>query len=394
MLDSPDLLMRIAEVELTRAFNRPVNLVSSTFLASPHMVLRCQIAGVTSGLDSVILKQVMSTEFTDSVIPGTSHRLLNEWAALRFLEDLETTPSNERPWPRLLAANREHSLVIIEDLGAHPTVEEMLVSSDQIGAAASLAALGSTLGTFHAAAHTTAAEFPRVQSGVGAASPRSDSNFDVRNSADAFGDCFDVLGMAPHDDFWPAVEELEAIIHTPGEFHTLIHADAGPQNFLWTGASAPLIDYEFATFGHGLLDLVSARLGFPHTTNGRTVPIRHVEEIELRYRNAAAPTMRGVGNDTVFSEGICDVSAHWALVRWAVRWRHLFREEPSEEADAEKVRSRAETFTVYRRFLATAAASGRWEPISQTVEAYCDALQRRHPGLEETRQYPVLTIGS
>ncbi|MDA2979342.1 MAG: hypothetical protein O3B42_06240 [Actinomycetota bacterium] len=142
MLDSPDLLMRIAEVELTRAFNRPVNLVSSTPLASPHMVLRCQIAGVTSGLDSVILKQVMSTEFTDSGISGTSHRLLNEWAALRFLEDLETTPSNERPWPRLLAANRGHSLVIIEDLGAHPTVEEMLVSSDQIGAAASLAALG------------------------------------------------------------------------------------------------------------------------------------------------------------------------------------------------------------------------------------------------------------
>ena len=333
----------------------------------------------------------MSTEFTDSGSSGASHRLLNEWAALRFLEDLHTRPSVESPWPRLFAANEEHSLVIIDDLGRHPTVEKMLQSNDRSGAAASLAALGSSLGAFHAAAHTTAAEFPTVQSELGSTSPRSDSNFDVRNSDDEFSDCFDVLGIAPHDGFWSAVEELEAIIHIPGDFHTLIHADAGPQNFLWTGSRALLIDYEFATFGHALLDVVSARLGFPHTTNGRTVPIQHVEEMEGQYRNAAAQKMRSVDSDTVFCDGIADACAHWALVRWIARWRRLFREPASKDQDVDKARSRAETFTVYRRFLTTAASSGRWEPIGRTVETYCDALQRRHPTLEATHPYPALT---
>lgn len=231
--------------------------------------------------------------------------------------------------------------------------------------------------------------FTSIQSDFGTSSPRSDSTFDVREATDIFTDCFAVLDITPHDDFWVHVDSLEAAIHSPGPFSSVIHGDAGPQNFLWDGETASVIDFEFATGGHGLLDLVSARLGFPQGDQPFSVPERIVDRIEESYRDAAGNAVSDMSDDEAFFRSITDACAHWALARWASRWRWLFRDTAPDGGDSELTAMRSQTFTVYRRFLVTATEFGHVGPITETIQAYCDALQQRFPDLDETPDYPA-----
>ncbi len=348
-----DLIGR-AERLLADATGEPVRLTVVADLPSPHDLVRCR----AEGAGRVVVKRVTTTEFTEER-SGVSGRARNEIEALRSLGPVAG------PWPRLLAAGQ--GLLVLEDLGDVPTVLDVLRADDAESAAACFPAIGKAL----AALHTAGAAAPP-------APPRSDSTYDVRSARAELEDCWDVLHLAPPAGFWGEVAALEDRIHGPGPWRTLIHADAGPQNFLWTGERARLVDFEFATAGHALLDVVSARLGFPHSADARTVPLPNVEALERAYREAAGP-------DGDFDAALADACAHWALVRWAALWGRCFR-DPGAGGDE----MRLQAFTVYRRFVATAEDSGHVDPIADAVDDYTWALERRFPALVETPPYPAL----
>jgi hypothetical protein len=83
---------------------------------------------------------------------------------------------------------------------------------------------------------------------------------------------------------WSDVMELDRTFHGSCPLHTAIQAYAGPQNSLCQGHKALLFAYEVATNGHCLLDVVSARLGFPHSSDAQAVSCDEV--IERAYREA------------------------------------------------------------------------------------------------------------
>jgi aminoglycoside phosphotransferase (APT) family kinase protein len=391
MSDSFSALIHKAEAELSRELGLRVDLVDVSVLDSPHVVLRCRVVGATAVPRSVIVKQNMATEFTQPSDSGTSDRLLNEWAALRFLQE---TGASGRAWPSLLAASRSGSFVVIEDLGNHATVEDVLYGDSEDAATRSLIALGASLGTLHSVARHETDAFTAIQSDLGTSSPLSDSTFDIREMKDVFTECFSVLDITPHHDFWSCVDSLETAIHSPGSFSSVIHGDAGPQNFLWDGETASMIDFEFVADGHVLLDLVSARLGFPHSDQPYSVPMRIVDRIEASYRNAAGNAAWDMSDNEAFFRGITDACGHWALTRWAPLWRRLFRDSAPDGEGSDLTATRSQAFTVYRRFLVTATEFGHVGPITETVQAYCDALQKRFPDLGETPDYPAFVSGS
>jgi hypothetical protein len=131
-------LIRKAEAELSRELGLPVDLVDVSVLDSPHVVLRCRVMGANAVPRSVIVKQNTATEFTQRSDSGTSDRLLNEWAALRFLQERHAPG---RPRPGLLAASPSGSFLVIEDLGTHSTVEDVLFGDSEDAAIRSLIAL-------------------------------------------------------------------------------------------------------------------------------------------------------------------------------------------------------------------------------------------------------------
>lgn len=184
------------------------------------------------------------------------------------------------------------------------------------------------------------------------------------------------------------------MIHSPGPFKSFIHADAGPQNFLLIGDGVIALDYEFGTFGFGPLDVVSARLGFPHSQQAMTVPRAIVEAGEAAYRAELASAVDEASDDEAFAAALTDAAAHWALVRWVGLWRRVFARRNSESSgsstDEAVATSRSQAYTVYRAFVDLARATGSRPALARTVDAYAEALCERFPALDRTEVYPAL----
>ena len=234
-------LIQLAQRLLTESTGSPVKLKNPEKLSSQNIVLRCQLDPVPPNISSsVVLKQVTSTEFNNPDGPtDESHRFLNEWASLEFLSNL---PGEAHYGPRLLASNREGNLIILEDFGEHPSVQDLLLGSDPDAAKKSIEAIGAFLGQTQAATYDRGDEFAAVQSRLSAASPLSDSTLDFREQSKVFQGCFEALQITPAAGFWEALENLERSLHSPGPFYTFIHGDAGPHNFLYINGTVQLLD--------------------------------------------------------------------------------------------------------------------------------------------------------
>lgn len=383
MTEAGTRLLRRAEKSLLRETGIPIRLSRPETLPSPHRLIRCRVDGIP-GLDSVVIKQITTVEFTEDTGEGHSHRFRNELATLTYLQNLP----DDGPWPSLIAAEPDEDFVIVEDLGEHPTVEEVLLSGDRATAAQSLGSMGATLGTFHAVSVEESSRFVSMRDRLAVVPPRSDSTQDLRRGHDAIEGSLAELDVAPASGFAAELTEVEEGLHSPGLLTTVIHADAGPQNFIWSGDGTVLVDFEFATVGSPFLDLVSARLGFPHSSEARTVPPGMVRRLEDRYRLEMSPVAPQLEDDATFVDAVVDACAHWALVRWTGLWRRLFTFDDDGDDQLESMRSQA--FTVFRRFVETAEAAGRRRAIAATMDGITKAIEQRMPSVTERPVYPAL----
>ncbi len=399
MTDKNDLIP-FAEGLLAEATGHAIKLVNPEKLSSENVVLRCQLKPPVAGWPPfVILKQVTTTKFNNPGGPqGESHRFLNEWACLEFLTQLAGQASYG---PRLLASSREHNFIILEDFGKHPTVLDLLQGNDSDSAQNGLVAIGTFLGKMQAAAYGRENEFTAIQSRLNAASPLSDSTLDFRKKVERFQDCFATLRFQPAASFWQALQDLEQTIHGPTPIRTFIHADAGPHNFLYMDGAVQLLDYEFGTYHHGLLDVVSARLGFPHTGQVQTVPADFARELERAYQKEMIAVIPQISDEAFFSKALVDACAHWALSRWIGNWHYYFKQRFAigDEALAnEKMgltaesaqKSRARAMTLYQSFIQFARQTNHQLAIAETLESYVRILQKVWPDLDVMPTYPGL----
>ena len=174
------VLIQHAQELLTKSTGHSIRLINPQTLSDQNTVLRCQLEPAPPGISSsVILKQVTTTKFNNPDGPvGESHRFLNEWACLSFLSNL---PGKSHYGPQLLASDREISLIILEDFGDHPTVQDILLGNNRDAAKKALNGIGTFLGQMQAATYGRVDEFTMEQFRLKAASPHSDSTIDFRN---------------------------------------------------------------------------------------------------------------------------------------------------------------------------------------------------------------------
>jgi hypothetical protein len=241
------------------------------------------------------------------------------------------------------------------------------------------------------------------QSRLKAASPQSDSTIDFsnQNMIEVFQNCLSVLEITPARGFWEAIENLEKSIHTPGPFYNFIHADAGPHNFLYFDEGVQLLDYEFGAFNHGLLDVVSARLGFPHIADNQSVPFQAARQLEGAYQRELAQVLPQVTDRTFFEQELVNACAHWALSRWAGAWIYYFKErfEIGDEIMTNKKMdisasqahlNRSRVLTLYQSFIQFAQMTNHQLPIAETLQSFILILKQEWPELDVMPIYPAL----
>ncbi len=157
----PDaVLERITRLLSTYA-GIPVSVVQSESAASgwsarfgispwPH-VTRCTIQADTGLVPSSVIVKVRRPAGHLRSEPEQFH---NEQAALEFL-----TMIGSAVGPRLLTADNETGILVMEDLGTGPALEDLLAGSDAFRASQGLVAFSAALGQMHAATAGHATEY-------------------------------------------------------------------------------------------------------------------------------------------------------------------------------------------------------------------------------------------
>jgi hypothetical protein len=189
---------------------------------------------------------------------------------------------------------------------------------------AALLRYGAYLGQLHAVTAGHEARFRAIQTGLDASSPLCDSTVDLRDRMDVIHKGLAFLDINPPPGFDDETARMEAALHaSDSPFRTLIHGDSGPQNMMDLGERTLLLDFAFADYRHALLDVVSARLGFPHAFRCMRLPDRIVDGLEGAYREALVQAMPEAGDDAAYGRELCYAAAHWSVWRLTAMLRRL-----------------------------------------------------------------------
>jgi hypothetical protein len=287
-----------AAAALSRSWRAPVSLLDVTPLSDEkrrNVILRATATGVGRPPRSVIVKAQRAADF-DAIAPDAfeDSGLVKEWAAAAFLGD--HAPEG-RHCPALLAGDAARGLLVFEDLGADlGSLVGPLVGGPAARATEALVAYAACLGRLHAATlnctngHAAALHrfFPN------AATPQPANPQRLRQS---FAKVFDLLGGTLDD---PGVDVVIDRLARPGAWLGLVHRDPCPDNVLLIDGRARLLDFEFASPGHILLDAAYWHMGFPTCWCAGRVPADIQAVMHDAYRLALSITLPAAADDAVF----------------------------------------------------------------------------------------------
>jgi hypothetical protein len=206
-----------------------------------------------------------------------------EMAALLLLAELGCDAG-----PRLLATDDSAGLLVLEDLGAGPALEDLLVGADPDAATGGFVAMAEAVGRMHAAT---------LEQADGIGPPR----FDVRELWSRIG----AFASTPDAEIADLLDILDS---GPA---ALSNGDVAPQNCRLTNGRARLLDFEDAAVQHPLLDAAHFRLPFYGGPCWARIPAEVGDRVEAAYRSAT-----GRAADRAYSEGMAAAIAAWTIIRF------------------------------------------------------------------------------
>lgn len=388
-------ILNTAALELSQRHGQDVRLAIDEELDSQHTVLRCRLVGGGTAVPaSVIIKQLPLDEASRANQPRVLARYRNEWATLRFLRDLP----DKSIAPRVIFSDSVFGLIVLEDLGQRPSVQDLLYGNDPKSAGVALILIGRGLGRLHAATAGLEVGYLEMQVRFNATTPVSDATLDLRQYHEMFADCFTALKIEAATGFNDAVDDVAAAVHGPGPFRALCHNDAGAHNFLPMDGHVRLLDFEFAGYQHAFTDLVAARLGFPPSYRGRTSPPELVEQLEATYRAEVSRIIPRALDDEIFTREREAACAHLVLAKlvgmWQVYLRHRLTSSEAFDSRDGRTPERVDYFrrmnlTFLIEYLNTTEVTCFQPSIRDTFRSLVDALLRLWPLLTPLPQYPA-----
>lgn len=297
---SEDEAANLARVALERTFGEAVSLSDIKQLSDGHrrnLVLRATAA--TDGEPRpIIVKATRSSDYSSTspdVVANSG--LAREWIARELLKQSEGHGSSA-----LIAGDVEHGLIVFEDFGSNlMSLDDVLLNSSATDAEAGLTAYAVSLGQLHAATIGCARRHAAI---IANAFPAAS----IPNCAAAdwlSSPLPDIDGLAlPDSD----VELIRSRVTDPGPWLALVHGDSCPDNVLLKDDRAWLLDFEFSTPGHMLLDGVYWRIGFPTCWCAGTVPEAVADRIDAAYRRELAAVLPDIADDRLFFEEVAIIS--------------------------------------------------------------------------------------
>jgi hypothetical protein len=247
MTDRPliEHLMKTATHVLNRAWNADVTL----YLQDPirtewgrHTLLLCHVDGPPDAPATIVMKAAVDAD----------HAIFNEWAVLEWLNGIGATSPLV---PTLFGGDDLAQLIVIEDLGAGPSLHRVLQTRPE-WATEALVESQELTARIHSATRGRQAELNRVRSALPSGPPPPV----VEQSPDALVAEMEAWHPPPSSAIYE-IESVGATLAVPESFRSLTFNDACPVNRIVTADGVRAIDLEMAGFRHPMIDGAYAAIG-------------------------------------------------------------------------------------------------------------------------------------
>lgn len=315
-LDHDDVVAAAAAA-LSDAWSEPVRIADVSMLSDAerrNLILRGHAVRDGRQTRSVIVKATRAASYDAAAADGFAESgLVKEWAATAFLAAHTVSRHTSAT---LLAGDSTRGILVFEDLGTDlGSLVEPLRHGNADAAERALISYATTLGRLHAAAAGCREAHARaLRAAFPAALPPAPRHAErlahiVTKLDERIG------GQPPPDD----VAQVAHRLQEPGAWLSLVHGDPCPDNALIVNDGVRLVDFEFATPGHALLDAVYWRIGFPTCWCAGRVPDPVAARVEAAYRAELRYAIRVAQDDAVFRTEIAYAAAAWLL--GSLDWR-------------------------------------------------------------------------
>lgn len=356
----PDIqrLLDAASDALATAWSSEVNL----YLQHPirtewgrHRLLLCNVDGPPGTPDIAVVKAAIERTGT----------IFNEWAALDYLDRTTAAPLV----PQLHAGHAKEQLIVIEDLGAGPSLHRLMQTRPSLAEEALIQSM-ELLADVHAATRAGQGDFDEIRAALppGAGPPALELDADaVLGTLRAWSN--DVPPQVA-DDVERAAEQLRVA----ESFTCLTFHDCCPVNRIMTNRGMRAVDLEMAAFRHPLVDGAYAALAHLRCSarrlrsdDGIVMPADVAARATEAYRLRVASGYPEYGDQGRFHRDLGAAAVIW-MVEILRRMRPSFAGK--DPAGFFKVTARQRVFEV----LATIAALAAVGEHAPAVASWADGL--------------------
>ena len=359
----PDEQTRAVSALLEQAWGSGSEIRGAAEIWDRSHVLRLQ---VTTGR-SVVLKR-RSGERTESF--GI------ELAALEYLNAMPAPVA-----PRLLAADADAGLLLMEDLGPGATLAGALLAGDRVRATAGLVSYAEALGAMHAWSMARPGEFAGLRARYAPGAPpgpawlgavaRGRGPF-LRDTA-ALG--LPVAGVAAE------LDELSFLLNGAG-FTALVHGDACPDNVRLQADGGRIFDFECSGWGPVVLDAAYLLAPFPSCWCFASLPAEVTAQALEAYRAVVRAAGLELGPDW-------DAAMAAAVATWIVARGPQVTAVLEEDQDWGTTTMRPRLLAWLGNFTGAAGRAGVLPRLRDLAGALAEHLRSRWPATA-VPEYPAL----
>ncbi|MET8772945.1 hypothetical protein [Streptomyces sp. NPDC004658] len=213
--------------------------------------------------------------------------------------------------PALLGVDPDTPLLVMEDLGAAPTLADVLLGDDPKAAADGLLAWAGALGRLGTGSVAGRAEFTRLAARFDQGVPSGPDDPWIERCAAEFPVLLARSGVAVPPDL---AGELARIGTLGGDrYPAFTPGDTCPDNTLLTQDGLRLIDFESATFQSVFLTAAYCRMPFSTCWCVFRLPADLAQQVERTYRTEVVAVYPELAEDAVWEAGLRRAVALWTV---------------------------------------------------------------------------------
>jgi phosphotransferase family enzyme len=295
-----------------------------------NLILRALAVGDNGSAKPIIIKATRAADYDAAAVDAYERfGLVKEWAAATLLAGQARRRGRQAAF---LAGDAVQGVLVFEDFGEDlQSLVNPLLHGSASEAEQALITYAIALARLHADTIFCQREHAEI---IRAAFPRTVQQLRWPGALTLGDDWMHrVVGTAPLSSEAFPERELKLIserLQSPGVWFALVHGDPCPDNVLLTGTgTAELIDFEFATPGHALLDAAYWRMGFPTCWCAGRVPKAIGARLDRAYRGALAEAVPLAADDDAFRLETAFISVAWLLASLAWLLERALKEDTS-----------------------------------------------------------------